>query len=531
MLLKLILAQPVKGLEDLSFHFNGNAAVDEREGVFELVTQLLAARAANQPNNNNNSNNNNNNSKGGSIATSAPNSASASNPAVGSTISSAPSAPPARENKTQKAVRQALEGLQLSAGDARRRATLLAGDAALKALYDELVVKKQLISEDDFWKARQAELDLVRATTSSQLPGAPSALISDVKPSMVKPGEVHYRLTVPMIRQIFAERPAVRRAYDDNVPHKLSEVEFWTEYLQSKYVEAAAARPRSATAGDIFTKGNKQTTKVRMQHVSDFFLSAAEADLEAEERNKEAARISTTMDLRDGEGEPLDGFEDAEEPVSFVKHGISTNVQTVIDRLNAHGALVLDGATQAYHVDGSLDDLVAREKLSVIPLHLSRKATGAVDDPDDANKEDDGGVRAMDVDDVDPEQKRRAFLEFLQKEDQPNNAPLQPFDFSQHLVAVKLENALRSANASGSSLSKTEEDAKKIEWTKTLELLRHYWGCFPLRTPQAVQKAKRIRDALLSLPKRESRNEGLYDLSKPVQAALNHAAKNVPQNN
>lgn len=40
---------------------------------------------------------------------------------------------------------------------------------------------------------------------------------------------------------LFGERPAVRRAFLDNVPKKMTEREFWTRFLRSEYFKAARA--------------------------------------------------------------------------------------------------------------------------------------------------------------------------------------------------------------------------------------------------------------------------------------------------
>ena len=55
------------------------------------------------------------------------------------------------------------------------------------------------------------------------------------------------------MHSIFTEQPSVRRVFLDNVPHKMSEKEFWQRYLRSKtrsqQPAAASARPAKSAAG------------------------------------------------------------------------------------------------------------------------------------------------------------------------------------------------------------------------------------------------------------------------------------------
>lgn len=142
-LLKFVLKQAVKELTDFTFNFTAPSKVTDRDSVLEVVTQLLNSvekselKAKEEK----------------------------EQPAVD------PLAKRKKETRTQKAVREAEQGL--SGGDVRRKATALAGDPALRALYDELV-KPGVISEEEFWHNRQSDLDKYKAATSSLVTGNPS---------------------------------------------------------------------------------------------------------------------------------------------------------------------------------------------------------------------------------------------------------------------------------------------------------------------------------------------------------------------
>ena len=65
---------------------------------------------------------------------------------------------------------------------------------------------------------------------------------------------------------------------------------------------------------------------------------------------------------------------------------------------------------------------------------------------------------------------------------------------------------------------RTEAAKNKVE-----ELLRHYWGCFPLTSPHALTKARRMRDTLSRVEFRESDS-----FAPSIRKALSHAKENIP---
>lgn len=52
---------------------------------------------------------------------------------------------------------------------------------------------------------------------------------------------MRFTLTPDLIALVFAEKPHVKRAYDKNVPHNMSEKEFWTRYLQHETAKEVSA--------------------------------------------------------------------------------------------------------------------------------------------------------------------------------------------------------------------------------------------------------------------------------------------------
>ncbi|KAF9602678.1 hypothetical protein IFM89_030566 [Coptis chinensis] len=58
----------------------------------------------------------------------------------------------------------------------------------------------------------------------------------DKLPTTGGSNKVTVNLTVEIIHQIFAEKPAVHLAYRKLVPNKMSEIEFWTKYCNAEFL-------------------------------------------------------------------------------------------------------------------------------------------------------------------------------------------------------------------------------------------------------------------------------------------------------
>lgn len=130
----------------------------------------------------------------------------------------------------------------------KQRAALLASDTNLKRQHTEMV-NQGLISEEDFWQARRHLLAI--EASKRQKTGKTSALLTDLAGKNESGGNVvKYNLNAEVIHQIFVQYPSIHLAYQDQVPDKLSETEFWSAFFKSKYFH----RDRKAGHEDLFTK-------------------------------------------------------------------------------------------------------------------------------------------------------------------------------------------------------------------------------------------------------------------------------------
>lgn len=108
---------------------------------------------------------------------------------------------------------------------------LLNEDKNLRSIFTQSVIHFKL-SPTIFWSSR---LNILRtyALTVNQDRGMYNVL-STIKPVATSDNKVHVNVTRNIIEEIFKTYPIVKKAFDDLVPVKFSEGEFWSRFFNSK---------------------------------------------------------------------------------------------------------------------------------------------------------------------------------------------------------------------------------------------------------------------------------------------------------
>ncbi|TPX44821.1 hypothetical protein SeLEV6574_g04269 [Synchytrium endobioticum] len=114
--------------------------------------------------------------------------------------------------------------------DARK--ALLNKSKALQKLFKDLVVTGT-IDEEEFWEVRKSELETA-TFQAGQKSGNLYVSLADIRP-VEEDNTIAIKMTAEKVHSIFLQNPALLQAYNQNVPEKVSETDFWTRYFASKY--------------------------------------------------------------------------------------------------------------------------------------------------------------------------------------------------------------------------------------------------------------------------------------------------------
>ncbi|XP_071385140.1 general transcription factor IIH subunit 1 [Centroberyx affinis] len=381
---------------------------------------------------------------------------------------------------------------------------MLQEDPVLFQLYKDLVVS-QVISAEEFWANR-----LSINNTDHSLPnnkqevGISAAFLADIRPQTDGCNGLRYNLTADIIESIFRTYPAVKQKYGENVPHNLTEKEFWTRFFQSHYFH----RDRINTGTqDIFSECAKQDEK----GLKSMVVQGVKNPL---------------VDLLSLEDKTLDeGYGVSMTPsTSNSNRTVKENSNSaIIKRFNHHSAMVLaagarkgdtptDQASETSSTDGnSRDSDFFQPPVKKVKLQ-----------------------EAIEYEDLQRENGPKTVALNLKKSDRYAHGPVplqsQHYSTSQDIInsvncirhemanyKPNLTQVLSSSTASSAIAalspggilmqagaqqainqmvpSEVQGELKHL-YTAVGELLRHFWSCFPVNTPFLEEKVVKMRSNL-----------------------------------
>lgn len=134
------------------------------------------------------------------------------------------------------------------------RSSLLAANPTLRAQHYYLVTETQTVSEEDFWKTHQSQVEEEYAKICGQCKTGPSSIIQSHL--VTAQGGNKITLGVEEMRQIFILYPAVHKAYEEKVPLELSDEQFWRKYLESEFFHRDRGRLGTAARNHASSSSN-----------------------------------------------------------------------------------------------------------------------------------------------------------------------------------------------------------------------------------------------------------------------------------
>ncbi|CAM6081591.1 unnamed protein product [Calypogeia fissa] len=427
---------------------------------------------------------------------------------------------------------------QFDQAEMERRMKLLQTDSELQKLHSQLVMGG-VLSEADFWNARKHMLDDEADRAPKQRTGLKSAMLADVRPlTDGRTNKVTFNLTPEIIHQIFAEKPAVHRAFLLNVPNKMSEVEFWTKYCRAEY---------------LYRTKNQAAAAAEAADDEDLALFTKEDDIILSESQRKIKKVDPTLDMGadladdythlPGHGILRDGNKEPEEMVGPRKRSIMNDI-------NRHAAVVLDGCpldalenakdtasvaqalaiAQQVEAERNAVDFKTRRLERIHQMTVNEDLEGphepelvplCIQDPrkyfDSQQSGATGDAGPHGPTSSDPSEALECFHEQLAafKRNGLPETVMTPD------IAMKVMNDLnRDVSATRYTLGKTAEKNVLDNLPRAMkddvlqqsatgnELLRHFWASYPLTSPALVNKVNRLKEAM---SQHYSRIQGIKD--------------------
>ncbi|GLD58792.1 general transcription factor IIH subunit 1 [Lates japonicus] len=383
---------------------------------------------------------------------------------------------------------------------------MLQEDPVLFQLYKDLVVS-QVISAEEFWANRLGGVNNTDPAlfNNKQEVGISGAFLADIRPQTDGCNGLRYNLTADIIESIFRTYPAVKQKYSENVPHNLTEKEFWTRFFQSHYFH----RDRINTGTqDIFSECAKQDEKGLKSLVVQGVKNPLVDLLSLEDKTlDEGYGVSTTQPSTSNANRTVK----------------ESSNYAIIKRFNHHSAMVLaagsrkgetpaDQASETSSTDGnSRDSDFFQPPVKKVKLQ-----------------------EAIEYEDLQRENRPKTVALNLKKSDRYAHGPV-PLQSQQYTTSQDIINSVNyirhemanykpnltqvlSSTAASSAIaalspggvlmqagaqqainqmvpSEVQGELKHL-YVAAGELLRHFWSCFPVNTPFLEEKVMKMKSNL-----------------------------------
>lgn len=383
---------------------------------------------------------------------------------------------------------------------------LLQENPEIFQLYKDLVVSG-VISSDEFWASRAEQKSSNSKGEGKQVVGVSAAFLADIKPETDGCNGLKYNLTTDIIESIFRTYPMVKKKHLEYVPHQMTESEFWTRFFQSHYFHRDRTNISSKEMfHDCAKNDEKEITDEIEKKINDPLID-----------------LAGCSDSTLGEGYGTSSSSSDQK----LSNSSQANL-TMIRRFNHHSTMVLkacdknsqSGQTseQSQLQNGSAKMNGAHSSAeSSEPVSKKAKIQEKIDYTDLKNQTDSANVNLqlhkMDGYFHGPTPiyaTKYATSEDVIAATQIVSHEMQHWvpQFSQVISSNTAVSVLGELSPGGSLMHGTSQqqlqhmvqteiqDEIKTQYNALLELLRHFWACFPVQSKSLEEKVIRMKTTL-----------------------------------
>ncbi|KAK4296746.1 hypothetical protein Pmani_030785 [Petrolisthes manimaculis] len=374
----------------------------------------------------------------------------------------------------------------------------------LQQLYRALV-PTAIISVDEFWKEIAGQY---KQSLGPQLDvGVSGAFLADVKPQTDgNNGKIQYNLTPEIMSSVFKTYPAVRKKHGEYVPHRMSESEFWTLFFQSHYYTIHT----NTRTQNVFSECSKHDDREWNRDV----LSTQNDPLFDLDNIYEERPLATDSDLKIGGTKAGSNAMHAlmikrfnQQSLNIIKAQTHSEKEKLLDEIAAKnptgGGVVANGQPPTTDIDQPKSKKARiEEKLAYNDLEKSsttetpaltihqrdRYLTGPTQNTFSNSLHPDQVVRLQEQLDVSVSR----WQPTLPNSQDAESATRALHHFSDSCRKGRSAVGVRSGGQLPGNLHKELGQV----YSSAGELLRHFWSCFPPRTPQLQEKLHKMHETL-----------------------------------